>query len=217
MHALIAEYTRFFTALLVILDPFMALPIFLTLTQSYNRQQRSRVAAITTLTVIGVLTLAALTGEQMLSFMGTSLASFRVGGGIVLLLMALAMLRAEGDSLRASEAEQQTAEAMSSIAVVPLAIPLLAGPGAISTVIIQMHRSSDPMHPWLVIGTIVLVCCMLWLVLRLADPIGRFLGGLGLNIINRLFGLILTAIAVEIMANGLRDLFPVLAGSNGLG
>lgn len=212
MHTIIAEYTRFFTALLVILDPFMALPIFLTLTQSYNRQQRTRVATITTLTVIGVLALAALTGEQMLSFMGTSLASFRVGGGIVLLLMALAMLRAEGDSLRASAEEQQTAEAMSSIAVVPLAIPLLAGPGAISTVIIQMHRSTEPMHAWFVIATIFLVCSVLWLVLRLADPIGRFLGGIGLNIINRLFGLILTAIAIEIMANGLRDLFPVLAG-----
>jgi multiple antibiotic resistance protein len=212
MHSLIGEYTRFFTALLVILDPFMALPIFLSLTQEYDRAQRHRVATITTLTVIAVLALAALSGEQMLSFMGTSLASFRVGGGIVLLLMALAMLRAEGDSLRASPAEQLTAEAMSSIAVVPLAIPLLAGPGAISTVIIQMHRSSEASHLWMVMTVIVLVCSVLWLVLRLADPIGRFLGKIGLNIINRLFGLILTAIAIEIMANGLRDLFPVLAG-----
>lgn len=212
MYPLISEYTRFFTALLVILDPFMALPIFLTLTQHYDRKQRRRVATITTLTVIGVLALAALTGEQMLSFMGTSLASFRVGGGIVLLLMALAMLRAEGDSLRASPAEQLTAEAMSSIAVVPLAIPLLAGPGAISTVIIQMHRSTEASHLWMVFAVILLVCSVLWLVLSLADPIGRFLGKIGLNIINRLFGLILTAIAIEIMANGLRDLFPVLAG-----
>ena len=211
MESLFSEYTRFFTALLVILDPFMALPIFLSLTESYNKEQRKRVAMITTLTVITVLAVTAFTGEQMLSFMGTSLASFRVGGGIVLLLMALAMLRAEGDSFRASPAEQLTAEAMSSIAVVPLAIPLLAGPGAISTVIIQMHRSTEPSHVWMVLTVIIMVCSVLWLVLRLADPIGRFLGKIGLNIINRLFGLSLTAIAIEIMAKGLRGLFPVLA------
>lgn len=206
------EYTRFLTALLVILDPFMAIPILLTLTQDYTIRQRTRVASIATVTVAVVLITAALTGEHMLLFMGTSLASFRVGGGIILLLMALAMLRAEPDTLRASTAETRPAEAASSIAVVPLAIPLLAGPGAISTVIIQMQRSGAPFHPWIVIACILLVCLILWAVLRLAAPIGHALGRIGINIINRLFGLILTAIAVEIMANGLKALFPVLAG-----
>jgi len=144
--------------------------------------------------------------------MGTSLASFRVGGGIVLLLMALAMLRAQSDTVRTTPAEEAEAEDRHSIAVVPLAIPLLAGPGSISTVIIEMHRSATEYHGLLVIGSIVLVCLFLWLVLRAASTIGRFLGHIGLNVINRLFGLILAAIAVEIMANGLRQLFPALAG-----
>jgi multiple antibiotic resistance protein len=96
--------------------------------------------------------------------------------------------------------------------VVPLAIPLLAGPGSISTVIIEVHRSEMEFHGLMAIAIIALVCLLLWLVLRMAATIGRILGQTGLNIINRLFGLILAAIAVEIMANGLKQLFPALAG-----
>ena len=143
--------------------------------------------------------------------MGTSLASFRVGGGIVILLMALAMLRAQTDTVRTSPAEQAEAEDKHSIAVVPLAIPLLAGPGSISSVIIEMHRSSSDYHSIYVILSIALVCIFLWLVLRMASRIGKMLGQIGLNIINRLFGLILVAIAIEVMANGLKVLFPALA------
>ena len=206
------EYTRFFTALFVILDPFAAVPIFLVLTGNFNAPERGRIVNIAAVTVFLVLTAAALLGEPMLHSMGTSLASFRVGGGIVLLLMALAMLQARSDSLRTTASEKEEAEDKSSIAVVPLAIPLLAGPGAISTVIIEMHRSQADYHVLPVILVIGLVCLLLWLVLRLAAPIGKVLGHTGLNIVNRLFGLILAAIAIEIMANGLKALFPVLAG-----
>lgn len=204
------EYTRFFTALLVILDPFAAVPFFLALTQGYSAAERARVALIATATVATVLTIAALSGETILHLMGTSLASFRVGGGIVLMVMALAMLKAEPNRIRATEAQE--AESRSSIAVVPLALPLLAGPGSISNVIIEMHRSTAAYHTWFVITVILLVAAVLWLVLRLAVPIGAFLGQIGINILNRLFGLILTAIAVEIMANGLRELFPAMTG-----
>jgi multiple antibiotic resistance protein len=206
------EYTRFFTALLVILDPFMAVPIFLSLTHSCTAAERRRVANIATLSVVLILVVSALSGERLLVFMGTSLASFRVGGGIVLLLMALSMLRAQPDTLRTTESEVSARDGAQGVAVVPLAIPLLAGPGAISTVIIQMHRSTEPLEPLLVIACIFLVCSVLWVVLRLAAPIGNTLGETGLNIINRLFGLILAAIAVEVMSNGLRQLFPVLGG-----
>lgn len=204
------EYTRFTTALLVILDPFIAVPLFLSLTRDQGPRQRMRIAFITSVTVAVVLVAAAVSGDGLLAFMGTSLSSFRVGGGIVLLLMALAMLRAESDTLRTTYTEKKTAEEMSSIAVVPLAIPMLAGPGAISTVIIQMQRSELPLHPVAVIGCILLVSLVLWLVLSLATQIGATLGRIGMSIIDRLFGLLLAAIAVEIIANGLRGLFPVL-------
>ena len=150
-------------------------------------------------------------GETLLHWLGTSLGSFRVGGGIVLFLMALAMLQAQSDPVRSTPAEAKNAAKKTSIAVVPLAIPLLAGPGAMSTVIIAMHRSSTPYHPWMILAIILLVALILWLVLRLARPIGKLLGEIGLNILNRIFGLILAAIAVEVIANGLKQLFPVLA------
>lgn len=205
-----SEYTRFITALFVILDPFAAVPIFLILTKSYTSIEQKRIAGITALTVLIVLVLASLTGETLLQVMGTSLASFRVGGGIVLLLMALAMLQGQTDSVRSTPAEEAEAEDKRSIAVVPLAIPLLAGPGSISNVIIEMHRSDTTYHSLLVILCIVLVCLLLWIVLRMASRIGKMLGQIGINVINRLFGLILAAIAVEIMANGLIQLFPAL-------
>jgi multiple antibiotic resistance protein len=206
------EYTRFLVALFVILDPFAAVPIYLALTKTYTKSERGRVANIAAITVLVVLVIASLTGESLLHGMGTSLASFRVGGGIVLLLMALAMLNGQTGAVRTTPEEEAEAEDRSAIAVVPLALPLMAGPGSISSVIIQMHRSNGEYHEILVISCIVIVCLLLWLVLRMATTIGRALGQIGLNIINRLFGLILAAIAVEIMANGLKELFPALTG-----
>ncbi len=206
------EYSRFFTALFVILDPFAAVPIFLVLTRNFSAVERGKVVNIAAVTVFFVLVAAALLGETMLHGMGTSLASFRVGGGIVLLLMALAMLQAQTGAVRTTPSEEAEAEEKNTIAVVPLALPLLAGPGSISTVIIEMHRSEAQYHAFPVILSIALVCLLLWIVLRMAGAIGKALGHTGLNIINRLFGLILAAIAVEIMANGLKQLFPALAG-----
>lgn len=206
------EYTRFFTALLVILDPFAAIPIFLSLTHSYTPEERNRSVSLAAITVALVLCLSAIFGEAMLTALGTSLPSFRVGGGIVLLLMALTMLRAQPDQMRTTSAEKAEAQNRENIAIVPIAIPLLAGPGSISTVIIQMHRPGAEYHLFWVIAVILILTLLLWAVLRLAVPIGRVLGPIGLNIMNRLFGLILIAIAVEIMANGLRGLFPVLSG-----
>ena len=206
------EYTRFFTALLVILDPFAAIPIFLSLTHSYTPEERNRSVSLAAITVALVLCLSAIFGEAMLTALGTSLPSFRVGGGIVLMLMALTMLRAQPDQMRTTSAEKAEAQNRENIAIVPIAIPLLAGPGSISTVIIQMHRPGAEYHLLWVIAVILILTLLLWAVLRLAVPIGRVLGPIGLNIMNRLFGLILTAIAVEIMANGLRGLFPVLSG-----
>jgi len=208
-----SEYSRFIITLMVILDPFMALPVFLELTRGHTPPERRRVARIATLAVVVVLFIAALSGETLLTWMGTSLGSFRIGGGIVLLLMALAMLRAESDRVRTTPSEEVTAAQRASIAVVPIAIPLMAGPGAIGTVIIHMQRSAAPYHSWLILGSIVSVGFVLWLILHLAEPIGRALGDIGLNILNRVLGLLLAAIAVEMMANGLKQLFPLLVGS----
>lgn len=204
------EYTRFITSLVVIMDPFMAIPIFLTMTKGYTPRDRARVVRIAVFTVAATLIVSALSGEGLLAFMGTSLGSFRVGGGIVLFIMALAMLQARVDPVRTTPHEEEIASGLTSIAVVPLAIPLLAGPGAMSTVVIAMQRSIAPYHELMIVLSILLVALVLWLVLSLAVPIGRRLGDIGLNILNRIFGLILAAIAVEVISNGIKQLFPIL-------
>ncbi len=206
------EYSRFLTALLVIVDPFAAIPLFLALTQDYARADTLRVARLAAVTVAIVLVLSALAGEAILTWLGTSLASFRVGGGIVLMMMALALLRARPEERDAELSRADAARPRHAVAFVPLAVPLLAGPGAIGTVIIEMHRVVHEYHVYLVIACILLASCVLWLTLRMALPIAKALGQVGLSVANRLFGLILVAIAVEIIANGLRELFPVLRG-----
>jgi len=207
------EYTRFLIALFAILTPFAAIPIYLGLTEGRSASYRSRTADTAALTVLCVLVFTAFAGDVVLRLVGTSLDSFRVGGGIVLLLMALSMLSAEVSRVQQTPSEKDEAEHRQAIGVVPLGVPLLAGPGSISAVIIQMQRGEGIAHQLIVTGSIVVVCGLLWASLRLAGPIGARLGRTGLNIVNRLFGLLLAAIAVEIIATGLRHLFPGLMGT----
>lgn len=206
------ELTRFFVALLAVLNPLAAIPIFLELTRGYTPAEQARTARVTALTVGGFLVVAALAGESVLTAMGTSLAAFRVGGGIVVLMMAISMLMAKPGPLRQTPEEVQASIDKETVAIVPLGIPLLAGPGAISTVIIQMQRGEGVLADGLVVTAIVAVALVCGLVLRFAEPVGRFIGPIGLNVVVRLFGLLLAAIGVEFVVNGLKLLLPVLNG-----
>jgi multiple antibiotic resistance protein len=206
------EYTRFLIALLAVLDPLAAIPIFLTLTKGESTAKRIRTARVTALAVGGVLLAAALFGESILTAFGTSLAAFRVGGGIVILMMAVSMLMAQPGPLRQTPEEAAASTEKEGIAVVPLGIPLLAGPGAISTVIIQMDRGSGALHAALVISCVVAGAFLCFLTLRYAEILGRWIGTIGLNIAIRLFGLVLAAIAVEFIVSGLKLMLPVLEG-----
>jgi multiple antibiotic resistance protein len=165
---------------------------------------------VVTITVFLVLAGAALFGEQLLRVMGASLPAFQVGGGLVLLLMALAMLNAQVGEMRQTPAEARELEEREYSGIVPLAVPLLAGPGAISTTIIAAQQGGIA-HAAALIGGVVLVCVLLWVMLRLADAISSRMGTTGLNIATRLLGLLLAAIAIQTMADGLRVLFPGLA------
>ncbi len=202
-----SDYVRFLVSLFAILTPFAALPTFLTLTQGETPQQQRLTALTAARTVAGVLIAASLSGDAVLSVLGASIHSFRVGGGLVLVLMSLSMLSAKVSSVQQSAEEAVAVEDRTSSGVVPLGIPLLAGPGAISSVIVEGHRIPSLWHQLGVIICIVVVAAGLYWSLRLAVPIGEKLGRFGLNIINRLFGLLLAAIGVEMMAGGLRALF----------
>ena len=204
------EYLRFFVTLTAVLDPFLAVPIFLAVTASQSAPQRVALVRVVAITVFGVLAVSALLGETLLTLMGASLAAFRVGGGLVLLLMALAMLNAQVGGVRQSEAEAEELESGELKGVVPLAVPLLAGPGAISTTIIAAQHGGAA-HLAVIVGCIAAVSLLTWLVLRAGDAIGNWMGTTGLNIATRLLGLLLAALAIQTMAEGLRDLFPGLS------
>lgn len=213
MHELseLRDYVRFVVTLLAVLDPFLAVPIYVSATLARSEGDRRALARVVTLTVLAVLVSTALAGEQLLTLMGASLPAFRVGGGLVLLLMALAMLNAQAGGVRQSEAEAVELEQGHLSGVVPLAVPLLAGPGAISTAIIAAE-TGGVVHRLVIVLCILLVCVLLWIMLRLAHRIAGRIGQTGLNIATRLLGLLLAAIAIQTMAEGMKGLFPGLAG-----
>ena len=205
------EYLRFAVTLTAVLDPFLAVPLFLTLAANQSTRERVVLVRVVAITVFGVLAVAALLGDSILTLMGASLAAFRVGGGLVLLLMSLAMLNAQVGGVRQSEEEAAELESGEVRGLVPLAIPLLAGPGAISTTIIAAGKGAGAGHLAAILGVIAVVSLLTWLVLRAANAIGERMSKTTLNIATRLLGLLLAAFAVQTMAEGLRELFPGLS------
>ncbi|HEX9396577.1 MAG TPA: NAAT family transporter [Burkholderiales bacterium] len=204
------EYLRFAVTLTAVLDPFLAVPIFLALTASREPASRATLVRVVAITVFSVLAVSALLGEAILTLIGASLSAFRVGGGLLLLLMSLSMLNAQAGGVRQSRAEAAELESGELSGVVPLAVPLLAGPGAISTTIIAAQKGGAA-HLAAVLACIAAVSALTWIVLRAAPAIGARLGTTGLNIATRLLGLLLAALAIQTMAEGLRALFPGLA------
>jgi multiple antibiotic resistance protein len=199
------EYSSFAISLFAILTPFAAVPAFLAITEGLPSPERSRTATQAAGTAALVLVVAALMGNVILAMLGTSLGALRVGGGLVLLTMAFSMLRSSDARLSPG------AEKRCSGGIVPLGLPLLAGPGSISSVIVEMRHGSGIVHASVVIACVLSTCVTVWAILRLAEPIGERIGQSGLTVLNRVFGLLLSAIAVEIIAAGLRSLFPLLA------
>ncbi|HAM50844.1 MAG TPA: hypothetical protein DCP92_09205 [Nitrospiraceae bacterium] len=204
-------YIKIFTTLFATVNPFGAVPVFIGLTGSLTKRERRRVVLTASIAVAAVLIVAALIGDSLLNFFGICIPSFKVGGGILLMLMAISMMQGRHTQTRQTPEEAQEAEDKQSIAVVPIAIPLLAGPGAISTVIIYAHASFQPVHIALIICINLIVALVTWVALHVATPISNMLGKTGINIAARLMGLLLAAIAVEFVAGGLAQLLPGLA------
>jgi multiple antibiotic resistance protein len=199
------------TALFVITDPLATIPIFITLTHGQSAEERKRTANITAITVATVLVLSVFIGEPLLRVFGVSIASFRVGGGIVILLMAISMLNARLSRTVSTPEEVQEGTEKEDPAVVPLGIPLLAGPGAISTIVIYAHQATDAYDTLFLVVAGLFIGFAVWASLRMADPIRKLLGKTGINIISRLLGLVLAAVAVEFIVGGLAQLLPGLA------
>jgi multiple antibiotic resistance protein len=207
------DYAKIFMSLIVVVNPISAVPIFVTLTARNTEKERKNIARIASISVAVVLVLSAIMGEPVLTLFGVTVASFKVGGAILILLMSISMMHALPSRESQTPEETQEAAQKENIAVVPLAIPLLAGPAAISTTIIYATDRSSPGHLSAVIACCLLVSLITWLALLLAVPARKWLGETGVNIVTRLMGLLLAAVAVEIFTSGLLVLLPGLRGS----
>ena len=201
--------------LLAVVNPLACVPFFIHFTQGFSKAQRQRTILVSSFTAFVVIAASALLGLQILEFFGISLASFQVGGGMLLLTSALSMLNAQPAEARANADEVHDAEARAtvgaSIAVVPLAIPLLTGPATMSTMVIYADKAKTVLQLGTLVGYGVVIALATALCFAMAAPIARVMGKTGINVMTRLMGLILAALAVEVMADGLHKLFPVLA------
>jgi multiple antibiotic resistance protein len=212
MHGMdILELVKAALALFAIVDPVGVIPIFLLATQGYTLKQSRSAARIAALTVLGVLTLFTFLGEPMLSFFGIRLAAFAVAGGLLLLLLALSMVQAHVSPQRQTQDEAMEAEEKDAVGVVPLGIPLLAGPGAITHVIVAAGAArGEVLHQAALLIPVALVALSVWVSFRAAPAIARRLGKTGIHVVTRLMGLIIAAISIEMIASGLGQLFPGL-------
>jgi multiple antibiotic resistance protein len=206
------EYVKILVALLAVINPLGAIPIFITLTPGEDLEARQKIAKTSSLSATLILLVALFAGEWMLAFFGISVSSFRVGGGILILLMAVSMLQAQLSPTVQTKEEAEESDRKQDIAIVPFATPLLAGPGAMSTVVLEAHKGSGVGHYASISLAIILIGTCIWTALHLAPLISQRLGKTGINVFTRIMGLILAAIAVEFIANGLKGLFPALAG-----
>ena len=200
-------------ALLAIVNPIGVIPFFIHFTQGFNREQRQRTIRISAFTAFLVISVSALAGLQIIEFFGITLASFQVGGGMLLLISALQMLNAKPAESSAEDLTDANnkIDAGSSIAVVPLTIPLLTGPATISTMVIYAEKTRHWWEVLVLVGYGVVIGLSVWVAFSLSGRIARVLGKTGINVMTRLMGLILAALGVEIMADGLLKLFPILA------
>jgi multiple antibiotic resistance protein len=198
--------------LLAIVNPLACVPFFIHYTQGFTREQRKRTIVVASFSSFIVIAASALLGLQLLEFFGITLASFQVGGGLLLLTASLAMLNAEPAEAKSAKADMNEAEmaARTSIAVVPLTIPLLTGPATMSTVVIYAEKAKTLLQLSTLVGYGIIIGFAVAICFSLADPIARILGKTGINVMTRLMGLILAALAVEVMADGLTKLFPIL-------
>ena len=202
-------------ALLAIVNPIGVIPFFIHFTQGFTRAQRQHTIRVASFSACVVIAVSALAGLKIIEFFGISLASFQVGGGLLLLMSAMQMLNAQPAESRKDDLAEGTdkADAGASIAIVPLTIPLLTGPATISTMVIYADKTRHWWQLAVLVGYGVVIGLAVWLAFSLSGRIAKVLGKTGINVMTRLMGLILAALAVEVMSEGLLKLFPVLAGA----
>jgi len=198
-------FLKSLVALFTIIDPVGGAPFFLIITRGYSEEEKKKIALKASLTAFITLTIFLFFGSHLLSFFNISIPSFKIAGGVLLFLTALEMLQGRERSAKATQEEERTTIRKEEVSVVPLGIPYLSGPGAITTVII-LSEGKPLSEKLLVFLAILIVCFLTYLILSHSWRIFRFLGDLGTKAIVRLLGLILASIAIEYIFQGVKVL-----------
>ncbi len=206
---MLQELLRFFLVFLVVVEPVSLLPLFVVLTKGVSEGQRRHMARRAVVISGVILTVFAIAGGPFLKVMNISLDSFRIFGGLLLFLIALEMVFAHGPGTRTSSKEQQESAERDDISVFPLAFPFIAGPGALATILLAFGAAAGrPLLFAALLGIVYGVLAITLGILCLAAPAMRILGVTGTNVISRLFGVLLGALAVQFVVDGLRGSFP---------
>jgi multiple antibiotic resistance protein len=206
MSALIIKKTL---TLFALVEPFSIIPLFLHVTAGLSLERTRAYARLLGLTVCAALLLAALAGGPILALFGISLPGMRVGGGMIVLILAIAMVLGQEKVVRQTQAERESAVSLAGLGIVPLGIPLLAGPAALSYMITQSHWQT-PEEAVVLVVPVVAMGALIWITFHFAARIGQWLTPSTLNVIERLAGFFLAGIAVDMMAVGLKEIFPAL-------
>lgn len=193
-----------FVTLFVVVEPISIAPLFLAMTEGSGRAERARMAKLACSTMAGVLLVFSVAGGRLLEFLGISVAAFQTAGGVLLLLIALDMLQAQESSRKITPEESAAGTVKDDVAITPLAVPLLAGPGAISTCILLANQAPSWSHRFALYGVVLLMSLLSFVVLRLANRGATWLNPLFLRVVTRLAGLLLAALAVQFVFDGLK-------------
>jgi multiple antibiotic resistance protein len=194
------------TSIFFLVDPIAALPTFLVIAKDADKAKRRLLAAEATLTCFVVLSAFAVGGTMIFRFFGITLPAFEIAGGIILILTGLEMLQARRSATHETPGETEEGASKEDAGIIPLGIPMLAGPGAISTVMVLVGPSASWARIGIVVGAVATTAAISFFILSAADRVRYYLGETGIRILMRLMGLLLTAIAVQFIVNGLGDL-----------
>ena len=210
MRGMHSNYVRFsvlaLSSIFFLVDPFAAIPTFLAVTSGADHEGRQRMARKASLTCAIVLISFALAGRAIFHMFGITLPAFEIAGGLILLLIGIDMLEAKRSPTQESTGEMEEASAKEDVGIVPLGIPMLAGPGAISSVMVLVGQAPSPWQMMAIIAAILLTAFVSYLLLANADRVRRVLGETGIRILVRIMGLLLVALAMQFFVNGLTDL-----------
>ncbi|MCL1144518.1 YchE family NAAT transporter [Shewanella sp. 10N.261.52.F9] len=201
-------YVKFFLGLIAIINPFGLLPVFVSLTSHQTEAERNHTGKVANFAVVVILLVTIFAGQHILNMFSISLSAFRIAGGTLIAIIAMSMLQGKLGEVKRNKEEDREASGMESVAVVPLALPLMAGPGAISSVIVSAaeHNSFENLIGMSI--TVILFGLLSFTLFRMAPIIFKILGNTGINVITRLMGLLMLSIGIEVIAAGVKGFFP---------